>query len=213
MFNFHSTFLNGKLDEDEEVFMEQLPGYEESDPQKYCIKLYKSLYGLKQAGCKWYEIVCHMPAELGFKKCEADQAVFYIHASKDILIHAIHIDDCTMTWSSNNLIQSYKLKIKSKYNLMDLSPIHWLLGTKITRDCENRTISLSQLSYIDSLLRQFNFTDLSHSSTPMDPNILYLKNQCLQTPEQATKCATSLTVKLLAHSFTLPSPHIQILCS
>ena len=58
MFNFHSSFLNGQLNEDKEVFMEQPPGYEESDPQRYCVKLYKSLYGLKQAGCKLYEIVC-----------------------------------------------------------------------------------------------------------------------------------------------------------
>ena len=133
--------------------MEQPPGYEESDPQKYCVKLYKSLYGLKQAGRKWYEIVCCTLAKLGFKKCEADHTVFYIHAGKDILILAIHVDDCTMTGSSDDLIQSYKLKIKLKYDLTDLGPIHWLLGIKITRDCENRTIPLSQLSYIDSLVR------------------------------------------------------------
>ena len=47
MFDFNSAFLNGQLDEDEEVFMEQLLGYEESDPQKYWVRLYKSLYGLK----------------------------------------------------------------------------------------------------------------------------------------------------------------------
>ena len=113
---------------------------------------------------------CHMLAELGFKKCEADQAVFYIHAGKDILILAIHNDDCTMTGSSDDLIQSYKLKIKSKYDLTDLGPIHWLLGIKITQDHENRTISFSQ-SYIDSLLRPFNFTDLRPFSTSMNPNI------------------------------------------
>ena len=187
MFDFHSAFLNGQLDEDEEVFMEQLPGYEESDPQKYCVKLYKSFYGLKQAGQKWYEIVCRTLAELGFKMCEADQAVFYIHAGKDILILAIHVDDCTMTGSSDDLIQNYKLKIKSKYDLTDLGPIHWLLGIKITWDRENHTISLSQSSYIDSLIGQFNFTDLKPYSTPMDPNIRYSKNQCPQTPEEAAE--------------------------
>ena len=83
MFDFHSAFLNGNLDEDEEVFMEQPPGYEKSDLQKYCVKLYKSLYGLKQAGRKLYEIMCHTLTKLGFKKCEADQAVFYIHTGKD----------------------------------------------------------------------------------------------------------------------------------
>ena len=128
-----------------------------------------------------------MLAKLGFKKCEADQAVFYIHTGKGILILAIHVDDCTMTGSSDNLIQSYKLKIKSMYDLIDLRPNHWLLGIKITQDRGNHTISLSQLSYIDSLLRRFNFTDFRPFSTPMDPNIWYSKNQCLQTPEQAAE--------------------------
>ena len=131
--------------------------------------------------------MCHTLAELGFKRYKADQAVFYIHAGKDILILAIHVNDCTMTGSSDNLIQSYKLKIKSKYDSTDLRPIHWLLGIKITWDCENHTISLFQSSYIDSLIRQFNYTDLNPYSTPMDPNIRYLKNQCPQTPEQATE--------------------------
>ena len=67
MFNFHSAFLNGKLNGDEEVFMEQPPSYEDSDRTKYCLKLYKSIYGLKQAGRKWYEIVCQTLADLGLK--------------------------------------------------------------------------------------------------------------------------------------------------
>ena len=49
--------------------------------------------------------MCHTLTELGFKRCEADQAVFYIHAGKDILILAIHVDDCTMTGFSDDLIQ------------------------------------------------------------------------------------------------------------
>ena len=40
-----------------------------------------------------------MLADLGFKKCEADPAIFNIHNGKDILILATHIDDCTMTGS------------------------------------------------------------------------------------------------------------------
>ena len=103
------------------------------------------------------------------------------------LILAIHVDDCTMTESSDDLIQSHKLKIKSKYDLTDLRPIHWLLGIKITQDCENHTISLFQSSDINSLIRQSNFTDLRPYLIPMDLNIQYSKNQCPQTPEQATE--------------------------
>ena len=59
---------------------------------------------MEQAGRKWYKIVCCTLAELGFKKCEVNQAVFYIHAGKGIVMLAIHVDDCTMTGSSDNLI-------------------------------------------------------------------------------------------------------------
>ena len=137
MFDFHSTFLNGELDSDKEVFMDQLSWYEDSDPCKYCIKLYKSIYGLKQAGQKWYEIFCCTFTELGFRKSKANPAVFYIHSGTCIIILAIHVDDCTITGSSTMLIQHYKAQIKSKYELTDLGPISWLLGIKITWDQEN----------------------------------------------------------------------------
>ena len=187
MFDFHSAFLNGKLDGDEEVFMEQPPSYEDSDRTKYCLKLYKSIYGLKQAGRKWYEIVCRTLADLGLKRSEADQAVFYAHIGKEIIILAIHVDDCTITGSSHSLIQQYKLRINSKYSMTDLGPVNWLLGTKVTRDLTARTLSLSQTSYIDSILQRFNFTDLKPYSMPMDPNIQLSKLQSPQTLEETAK--------------------------
>ena len=39
MFDFHSAFLNGELDSDEEVFMELPQGYEELDSKRYVCKL------------------------------------------------------------------------------------------------------------------------------------------------------------------------------
>ena len=43
MFDFHSAFLNGELNSDEEVFMEQPHEYEEADRKKYIIRLFKSI--------------------------------------------------------------------------------------------------------------------------------------------------------------------------
>ena len=66
MFDFHSTFLNGKFDSDEEVFMEQPQGFEELDKKRYVCKLLKSLYGLKQAGGKWYNALGQILKDIGF---------------------------------------------------------------------------------------------------------------------------------------------------
>jgi len=46
-FNFNGAYLNGELEDSEEIYMHQPPGYETESGVK---RLHKSLYGLKQAG-------------------------------------------------------------------------------------------------------------------------------------------------------------------
>ena len=92
-----------------------------------------------------------------------------------ILIIAIHVDDCAFTGSSPSLIDEYRGKLNARYSLTDLGPIHWLLGIKITHNRPARTISLSQTSYIDSIIMHFNLNDAKSYGTPMVPGAIYLK--------------------------------------
>src|ERR1700678_1931671 len=71
--------------------------------------------------------------------------------------------------SSQKLIDEFKFQINKTYKIFDLRAIHWLLGIKVARDLSNHTISLSQHAYIDSIILQYNFTDLKPSAIPMDP--------------------------------------------
>ena len=138
----------------------------------------RSLYGVKQAGRKWYNALCQALTEIGFKWSEEDPAISYTRKGNDIAVLACHIDDCTITGSSQQLIQDYKNSLKAKYSLTDLGPANWLLGIKITRDLEAWMISLSQSTYINSILMHFNFTDLKPYATPMDPSICFSRDQC-----------------------------------
>jgi len=182
MFDFHSAYLNGELDED--IYMEQPPYYETADRGRYVVKLNKTLYGLKQAGKKWYDSLCRSLADIGFKKTEADPAVFFVHAGNHVVILAIHVDDSTMTGSSVTLQNEYKARINAKFQLTDLGPISWLLGLAITRDRASRTLSLSQHSYIDTLLRRFNLEDCKPLAQPLDPHVQFSKDQCPTTVEE-----------------------------
>ena len=53
-FNFNVAYLNGELEELEEIYMEQAPGYAEGGAG-FIKRLKKALYGLKQAGHRWYD--------------------------------------------------------------------------------------------------------------------------------------------------------------
>jgi hypothetical protein len=148
--------------------MEQPPHYETADQKYFIIKLHKTLYGLKQAGKKWYDSLCRSLADIGFDKTEADPAVFCAHAGNDVVILAIHVDDSTMTGSSVTLQQEFKACINAKFQLTDLGPISWLLGLAIAHDHAMCTLSLSQHAYIDTLLRRFNLEDCKSLAQPLD---------------------------------------------
>ena len=126
------------------------PGHDsDSTTVKHLCKL---LYSLKQAGQKWYDTLLCTPPNLGFSVGQADLGVFITHVDEHLLVLLVHINNCIFTRSSSKLIMQYKEKINDCHALTDLGPIHWLLGIKITHDRAACTISLSQVSYMDTIL-------------------------------------------------------------
>ena len=61
------SFLNGVMEE-EEVYIEQPPGFETHDKETHVCRLKKSLYGLKQPPRAWYGIIDGFLMNLGFTK-------------------------------------------------------------------------------------------------------------------------------------------------
>jgi len=60
-FDFNVAYLNGELEESEEIYMEQAPGYAEGGVG-FVKRLKKALYRLKQAGRRWYDTFAHSVA-------------------------------------------------------------------------------------------------------------------------------------------------------
>jgi hypothetical protein len=131
-FDFNGTYLNDTLDDNKEIYMQELLGYESEHAGALVKRLKKSLYGLKQAGHKWYNALKNILIDLGFHISDTDPGMFHTHVDEYIIILAVHVDDCTLTGNSGKLIEQYKGKINEHYEFMDLRPIHWLLGIKIT---------------------------------------------------------------------------------
>ena len=154
-FDFNSAYLNSELGENEEIYMEEPPGYETLGEQSM-VRLQKAIYGLKQARRKWYDALSCILMDIGFSVSGADPGVFVACEGEHILILAAHVDDCIITGGSPELIKDFKMKLNDCYALTDLGPVQWLLGIKVTRNCEARTISLSQEGYIASILEWFS---------------------------------------------------------
>ena len=149
--------------------------------------LRKSLYGLKQAGRRWYDTLVRTLTNLGFTTSVADPGVFHVHVGEHMLVLAVHVDNCILTGSNNDLIAQYKVKLNACHALTDLGPVHWLLGIKITRDRSVRTISLLQVSYIDAILSRFTLSDAKSCPTPMVHGTTLSKEDLPSSPDKITR--------------------------
>ena len=176
IFDFHSAFLNSKLDNNEIIFMELPPGFDKQDCDLIA-RLCVAIYGSKQDALKWYQRLYATLQDLGFTPMEVDWGVFVVIVAEHILILASHVDDCMVTGSSSEVIKAFKEEIRTHFRITDLGPISWLLGMKVTRDHGNCTISLSQELYVNTILAKYNFTDVKPVSILLDPYIQLSEKQ------------------------------------
>jgi Reverse transcriptase (RNA-dependent DNA polymerase) len=160
--------------------MRQAPGFQ-NDPRKV-LHLKKSLYGLKQSGRRWYEKLYKVLKKLfSLARCEVDHTVFFRRSGCKTIIFVVHVDDLTIVTSGKVLMDKVKKKLRTELEVTDLGEIHWLLGIEIRCDRENRSIMLSQKSYINSIIKRFGLEDTKPLASPMEPSAHLTNTQCPAT--------------------------------
>uniref|UniRef100_A0A803PAZ4 Reverse transcriptase Ty1/copia-type domain-containing protein n=1 Tax=Cannabis sativa TaxID=3483 RepID=A0A803PAZ4_CANSA len=159
----NNAFLNGILEED--VFMMQPSGFEDTGKPDYVCKLNKSIYGLRQAPRLWYDQLRRTLVEWNFENSKADSSLFLKKTSKYVIIVLIYVDDIIVTGSSSGEIEKFVVKLNKIFSLKDLGQLHYFLGIEVFR---NETgLYLSQRKYIAELLQKHNMANIKPSPTPM----------------------------------------------
>src|SRR5258708_39779802 len=99
----------------------------------------------------------------------------------------IHVDALLLASNSHSAIQDVKLQLANHFKLHDQGPATSILGMKIERDCPNRSISLSQPRYIESILAHFRMLECNPPQTLMDKNQRLSVRMSPDTPEKRVK--------------------------
>jgi hypothetical protein len=120
-----SAFLNGPIKE--EVYVEQPPGFEDSDYSNHVYKLSKALYGLKQAPRAWYECLRDFLITNGFKVGKADPTLFTKTISKDLFVCQIYVDDIIFMSTNKSTYEEFSRIMIQKFEMSMMGKLKYFL--------------------------------------------------------------------------------------
>jgi len=91
---------------EEEIYIEQPPGYVKIKEEKKVLKLKKALYGLKQAPRAWNTCIDTYFKENGFKQCPYEHALYTKKSVGNVMFVALYVDDLILMGNNDEMIEN-----------------------------------------------------------------------------------------------------------
>ncbi|RVW82174.1 Retrovirus-related Pol polyprotein from transposon RE1 [Vitis vinifera] len=162
-----SAFLNGFINE--EVYVEQPPGFQSLNFPNHVFRLKKALYGLKQAPRAWYERLSKFLLKKGFKMGKIDTTLFIKTKDNDMLLVQIYVDDIIFGATNVSLCEEFSKCMHSEFEMSMMGELNFFLGLQIKQLKEGTFIN--QAKYIRDILKRFNMEEAKTMKTPMSSSI------------------------------------------
>ncbi|GJS14685.1 putative ribonuclease H-like domain-containing protein, partial [Tanacetum coccineum] len=140
-----SAFLYGKIEE--EVYVYQPLGFEDSEFPDKVYKVDKPLYGLHQAP----------------RACQSD-----------ILLVQVYVDDIIFGSTKKELCTEFEKLMHKKFQMSSMGELTFFLGLQVTQKDDG--IFISQDKYVVEILKKFGFLTVKTASTPMETSKPLLKD-------------------------------------
>ncbi|KAK9941415.1 hypothetical protein M0R45_018018 [Rubus argutus] len=135
-----SAFLHGELEE--EVYIDQPPGYVKQGHENQVYRLKKALYGLKQAPRAWYSRIDAYFAKEGFLKCPYEHTLYTKFGDDGkILFVCLYVDDLIFTSNDRVMFDDFKKSMTDEFDMSDLGLMHYFLGIEVMQASEGVFIS------------------------------------------------------------------------
>ncbi|KZV51821.1 hypothetical protein F511_11198 [Dorcoceras hygrometricum] len=171
-----TAFLNGDIDEI--IYMVQPENFVLGDPKNMVCKLKKSIYGLKQASRQWYHKFHEIILSFGFEENLIDHCVYHKFSGSKHIFLILYVDDILLATNDIGLLHQIKNFLSRNFEMKDLSEASFVLGIQIHRDRSRGILGLSQMSYIDKVLKRYGMQDCKPGNTPVAKGDKFNLKQC-----------------------------------
>jgi transposase InsO family protein len=167
-----TAFLNGKLDDEEAVYIRL--------PDGRIVKLSKALYGLRRSPRLWYNELSGFLISIGYLPLEADPCVFQHKQSRCFIL--AYVDDLILVTVTKQQMTELKQAIMDKFKCRDMGPVTHYLGLRILRNRTRRSLEISMEPYLQKLGTDFKRTEKHRRTTPFDLKALKLPDRKADDP-------------------------------
>jgi hypothetical protein len=161
------VFLHDELNE--EVYVEQPPGYIVKEEENKVYRLRRALYGLKQALRAWYSRIEAYFLKEGFEKCPYEHTLFIKKSAHgtSLLLVCFYVDDLIFTGNDETLFSSFKHSMIKEFDMTDLGRIRYFLGLEVLQRADG--IFICQRKYAQEVLEHFNMARYNTVYNPIVP--------------------------------------------
>ena len=124
-----SAFCYAAMEGD--VYMEPPPDFDM--PPDLCIKLEKSLYGLRTSPRAWWKHLNRFIKSLHFKPCVLEPCLYSMVYKHELMLLTIYVDDIIIACANLEYIREVKGKFCAKFDMTDM--VKWnIFLTCVFRD-------------------------------------------------------------------------------
>lgn len=176
-----SAFLNGNLEE--EVYIEQPPGFVVLGKEDKVCRLHKALYGLKQAPRAWYHRIDSFFVSANLSRSPSDANLYFFCEKNLYMVIILYVDDLIITGSHEQRIVQTQELLCQEFEMTNLGLMHYCLGIEVWQ--KPKGIFISQQKYAREILKTFGMTDCKSVTTPMEVG-LKLSTEDISQPVDET---------------------------
>jgi hypothetical protein len=161
-----SAFLDDELQE--EVYVQQPPGYELKGKEDKVYRLHKALYGLKQAPRAWNHKIDLYLHQNGFSRSQSEPSLYIKKKGEDFLMVCLYVDDLIYTGTSKDMVAEFKTAMMKEFEMPDLGLMRYFLGIQAKQFPGK--IFISQEKYVADLLTKFHMSECKLVASLMAAN-------------------------------------------
>ncbi|KAG6620870.1 Integrase catalytic core protein [Phytophthora cinnamomi] len=156
-----------KSDLDKPIYLKPPTGTTDTNDHRVWLLL-KGLYGLKQSGKLWNDLIDSFLQAKGFQRSRMDPCLYFLRQHGALCVLGLYVDDILIVSQNPTLSDQVMTKLTERFDIKDLGDAQKCLGIWIGYTTDGITIHQQQTTL--DLLAKMGMDQCKAASTPMEVN-------------------------------------------